>query len=88
MESTARVPGERPLLEIGYKYNYRKVLWFIATEGDGSTEPGDTYLSHFPDIYYTVSVQPVVGPHLIGRYFNAYNAIENHNRMQKSDIVL
>ena len=26
-------PDEIPLLDIGYKYNYRKVLGFIATEG-------------------------------------------------------
>ena len=49
-------PGEIPLLAIGYKYDSRKVLGFIATEGSGSTEPGDTYLSCFPDIYSNVSV--------------------------------
>ena len=51
MKSTQRVPGGKPLLAIGYKYNYRKILGFIATEGYGSTEPGDTYLSLFPEIY-------------------------------------
>ena len=50
LKSTPRVPGESPLLAIGYKYNSRKVLLFIATEGSGSTEPGDPYLSRFPDI--------------------------------------
>ena len=25
-----------------------KVLGFISTDGAGSTEPGDPYLSHFP----------------------------------------
>ena len=48
MKSTPRVSGHIPLMEIGYKYNYRKVLGFIATKGDGSTEPGDPYLSCFP----------------------------------------
>ena len=43
LKSTPIFPGERPLLAIRYKYNYRKVLGFIATEGSGSTEPGDTY---------------------------------------------
>ena len=42
---TPRFPGESPLLAICYKYNSRKVLGFIATEGAGSTEPGDPYLS-------------------------------------------
>ena len=40
----------RPLLEIWYKSNSRKVIRFIASEGGGSTEPGDLYLSCFPDI--------------------------------------
>ena len=28
---------------------------FITTKGSGITEPGDTYLSCFPDIYSNVS---------------------------------
>ena len=71
MESTPGVPGDRPLMAILYTYNYRKVLGFISTKGFGSTESGDPYLSRFPDIYYNVSVFPVVCPHLIGMYFNA-----------------
>ena len=67
LKSTPRNPGERPLLAIGYKYNSRKVLRFIATEGAGSNEPGDPYLSGFPDIYSNVSVHPVVHPNLLGR---------------------
>ena len=86
--STPRVPGGKPLLAIGYKYNYRMVLVFIATEGDGSTEPGDTYLSCFPYIYSNVYIHPVVCPHLLCRYLNACNSLYNHNRMWQSDIVL
>ena len=82
------VPGEITLLAIGYKYNYRKVIGFIASEGDGRTEPGDPYLSHFPDIYSNVSVRPIVRPHLLGRYFNDCNAIDNYNRMRQSDLAL
>ena len=88
MKSTPLFPVERQLLAIGYKYNYRKVLEFIANEGDGSTEPGDLYLSCFPDIYYNVSVCPVVCPHLLDRYFNAFNAIDKHNMINQSDIAL
>ena len=51
MKSTARFPGEIPLLDILYKYNSRKVLGFIATKGSESTEPGDPYLSRFPYIF-------------------------------------
>ena len=75
LKSNQIFTGEIPLLAIGYKYNSRKVLGFIATEGSVSTEPGDPYLSRFPDIYSNVSVSPVVRPHLIGRYLNACNTI-------------
>ena len=67
-------------------------LGFIANEGTGSTEPGYPYLSCFPDIYSNVSIFPTyipaVRPHLIGSYFIACNAIDNHNRMSKCDIAL
>ena len=88
MNSTTRVPVGRPLLVIGYKYNSSKVLGFISTEGAGIITPGDTYLSHFPHIYFNISVHPVVRPHVLGRYFNAYNAIDNQNRMRQSDLAL
>ena len=88
LKSNPRVPGDIPLMSIGYKYNSRKVLVFIATEGAGITEPVDPYLSRFHDIYSNVSVHPVVRPHLLGRYFNACNAIYNHNSMRQSDVSL
>ena len=88
LKSTPVFPVEIPLLAIGYKYNSRKFLGFISTEGAGSTEPGDPYLSHFPGIYSNVSVRPVVFPHLLGMYFNSCNVIENQNRMRQSDIAL
>ena len=71
-----------------HKYNYRKILGFIATEGAISTEPGDTYLSGFPEIYSNVSVCPIVRPHLLGRYLNACNATANHTRMRQSNLSL
>ena len=88
MKSTPRVPVGRPLMDIGYNYNSRKVLGCISTEGAGSTEPGDPYLSRFPDIYSNIYVRLVVRTHLIGRYFNACNTIYNHNRMRQSDLFL
>ena len=88
MKSTPIFHGGRPLLAILHKYNYWKVLLSISTKGGGSTEPGDPYLSRFPEIYYNVSVCPICFPHFIGRYFNACNAIDNHNTMRKSDLVI
>ena len=39
------VPGGRPLIVIGYKYNTRKVIYFIVTENAGRTKSGLNYLS-------------------------------------------
>ena len=88
IKSTPRVPGGIPLLTTRYKYNYRKVLGFIVTRGDGSTEPVDIYTSCFSDIYSNVSVRPVIRPRFIGRYFNDLNTIDNHNRMRQPNIAI
>ena len=45
IKSTPRVTGDIPLMAIGYKYKYQKVLGIIATEEDRSTEPDFTYFS-------------------------------------------
>ena len=88
MKSTPRFTVGRPLIEIEYKQNSRKVRGFIATEGVGIIEPGDPYLSHFHDIYSNVDICPSVCPHLIGRYFNACNLIYNHNMIRQYDLAL
>ena len=88
MKSTPRVPGDRPLMDIGYKSNSRKVIRFIANERYVITEPSDPYLSNFPDIYLNASVHPVFRPHLIGRYLNACNAIDNQNMMSHYDLEI
>ena len=50
-------------MDIGYNYNSRKLLGYFSDEVSGSTEPGDPYLSRFPDMYSNVSVRPIVRPH-------------------------
>ena len=59
INSTRRVPGGRPILDIGYKYNSRKFLRSIDSEGGGSTKPGDPCLSSFPDIFLTFIFAPL-----------------------------
>ena len=73
LKSTIRVPVDRPTLAIGYKYHSRKVLGFISTDVDGSTELVDAYLSISSDIYSNVSVPTVVCNNLLVRYFNDCN---------------
>ena len=44
LRSKTIVPGDRPLIAIGYKYNTRKVLSFIVTDNVGATKTGIYYL--------------------------------------------
>ena len=53
------VPGGRPIIAIGYKYNAWNVLYFITKDNTGSTHAGPTYLSKYPDQFYNVTILPV-----------------------------
>ena len=53
------IPGGRPLIAIGYKYNVRRVLYFIVTDNVGSTKTGIPYLSKYPDQFTNVSIRSV-----------------------------
>ena len=50
------VPGDRPLIDIGYKYNARKVVSFIFTENADRTFAGLLCLSKYPDQFLNVSI--------------------------------
>ena len=56
------VPGDRPLIAIGYKYNAWKVLSFIVTDNAGSTKNVIAYLSKYPDLFTNVAISPVDRP--------------------------
>ena len=49
------VPGDWPLIAIGYKYNARKDLYFIVADNAGITKTGIPYLSQYPDKFTDVS---------------------------------
>ena len=56
------LPGGWPLIAIGYKYNARKVLYFIVMDNAGSRNTGIPYLSKYPDQFTNVSICPVARP--------------------------
>ena len=88
LSSNNMVPGERPLIEIGYKYNYQNILSFVATVGAGRTMLGINYLLTFPDQFSNISICPVARPHLMSKFFGLVNEVESHNKSRKSDIVM
>ena len=59
LKITLRVSGDTPLMTIGYKYNSRIVLGFIAVERDLINDTGDPYLSCFPDIFLMFLFAPL-----------------------------
>ena len=62
LRSKPMVPGDRPLIAIGYKYNARNFLYFIVTDDAGSTNTGITYLSKYPEQFTNVAIFPVARP--------------------------
>ena len=79
------VYGVRPLIIIGYKYNERKGLYFIATQEAGSTKVGITYLSNFIDPFSNFSIHPLDRPLVISTLFRSVNYVESHNKSMQPD---
>ena len=51
MNISSRVPGDKPIMAIIYKYRSQKVLGFIDEEGSGITKLDVTYFYCYPEIY-------------------------------------
>ena len=82
------VPGGRPIIAIGYKYNAQKVLCFIVTENPGLTHAGLTYLSYYPDHFTNVAICPVACHLVMSKFFGAVNEVDSHKKSSKSDLEL
>ena len=63
------VPGEMPIITIGYKYNARKVLYFIVTDNIGITQTVLPYLSKYPYKFTNVAIIPVSRPPVMSKFF-------------------
>ena len=81
------VPGDKPLVAIGYKYNARKVLHFIVTDNTGRTNTGIPYLSKYPDKFTNVAILPVARPFVISKKY-AVNEVDSHNKPIQSYLAL
>jgi hypothetical protein len=77
-----------PLLAIGYKYNSRKVLTFVATKEAGSTLPGKPYRARYPDQFGNVVARYVPRPDILAKYFENSNAVDKHNQTRQFDLGL
>ena len=82
------VPGGRPLIAIGYKYNARKVITFVVTENTGSTKAVPPYLSKYPVQFSNASIRPVARPLVVYKFFGSVNEVDSHRKSRHSDLVL
>ena len=88
------VPGGRPLMDIGYKYNTWKVIYFIevlvfiVTENSGSTQEGITYLSKYTEQFTNVNILPVARPLIMYKFFGSVNEVDYHNKSRHSDLAV
>mmetsp|Transcript_30790 Transcript_30790/g.87072 ORF Transcript_30790/g.87072 Transcript_30790/m.87072 type:complete len:291 (-) Transcript_30790:11-883(-) len=76
------------LMAIGYKYNRRKVLSFVATLGAGVTTDGEPYIQKWADNHGNVLTRPVPRPSIISTYFSNSPRVDNHNQSRQHDLGL
>ena len=82
-------PGkDYSIIGIGYKYNARKVLCFVATRNAGSTTPGKPYVARFNDAAGNVSERHVPRPDILSKYFGQSNVVDAHNQARQSCLAL
>ena len=70
------VPGGRPLIDIGHKYNACKVVYFIVIEDSGITKAGIPYLYKYPDLFSNVFIIPVYRHLVMSKFFVSVNGID------------
>ena len=86
MEGTS--PNDNKLLTIGYKYNKRKVLTFVATKNAGSTLVGEPYRARFIGDDNNIQFRSVDRPQIISAYFKTSNAVDKHNHARQAELKL
>ena len=74
------VPRGKPLIDIGYKYNVRKVYSFIGTEVSGSTKAGLPYLSMYLFQCYNVAICLVSCSFVMYKFSGSVNEVEYRNK--------
>ena len=88
LRSNKMVPGRRPLVDIGYKYNVHKVHSFIDKDNIGSTQEELYYLYKYPEQFSNVSIHPVAHPLVMYKFFGSVNEVDSHNKSRHSYLAL
>ncbi len=75
-------------IAIGYKYNSKKTLFFLAPEGAGATVDGEPYVTKWPDVDGNIMTRNVMRLVLASRYFLGFNKVDKHNQLRQSELAL
>ena len=73
---------------IGYKYNSKKVLVFIATENAGHTQPGTPYEAKWQDANGRIAKRSIARPSILAEYFAHSNMIDKHNHARQFELAI
>ena len=87
LRSKPMVPGDRPLIAIGYKYNAHKVLSFIVTDNSDITKTDIPYLSNYPDQFTNVAIRPIARPLVMSKKSDV-NEVDSHNKSRQPGLAL
>ncbi|XRB20796.1 hypothetical protein RI054_25g106450 [Pseudoscourfieldia marina] len=77
-----------PLIAIGYRYNRKTVLCFVATNGAGASTYGKPYVATYTDRFGNVRVRYVDRGVVIARFFSRSNVIDAHNHRRQHELGL
>jgi hypothetical protein len=81
-------PRGTDLLALGYKYNIKRVLKFVATADAGSTQAGVLYDMKFCDAFNNVCVRKVERPAIVSQLFDDSNCIDSHKNVRQFELAL
>ena len=69
------VPGNRPIIAIGSKYNSQKLIYFIDAYGAWSTKAVISHLYKYPELFSNVAIFPVACHISMSKLFGYVNEV-------------
>ena len=76
------------LVATGYKYNRRKVLFFISTVGAGGMADGNPYIQRRADDNGNIVTRAISRPHVVSNYFERSPRVDNHNQSRQHELAM
>jgi hypothetical protein len=71
-----------------YKYNRRKVLFFISTFGAGGMADGNPYIQRWADDNGNIVTRDISRPHVVSNYFERSPRVDNHNKSRQHELAM